>query len=224
MAVSPEFRRDARYTGLFYLALAVFGGMAFLWVRPQISGIEDAEQALLRQANFLRLGIALEMATALSQALAAVWFGRLFRGSHEFAASSVTHFGMVNAIAILCSAALMISSLQVGHAQSDPDPALGQVLLMISNNFWQVGNLFFGLWLIPMGVLVWRSSMGPRILGWVLIGGGAGYVLNTLIIVSVPGAPSALIMLLPVAATVGELWMIVLLLWTGFSRAESRQS
>jgi hypothetical protein len=216
MPASPDFSRHARYAGFFYLALAVFGGMAFLWIRPQLF-VENGGQALMpRHANLMRLGIALELATALSQALAAVWFGRLFRGAHEFAANSITHFGMVNAIAILCSSALMLTSLQVAHAPVDPDPALGHLLFKISSNFWQAGNLFFGLWLIPMGVLVWRSSLGPRILGWILIVGGVGYVLNMLLIVSMPNVPATLIVLLPIAATVGEIWMIVLLLWTGF--------
>ena len=54
-----------------------------------------------------RLGIALEMGIVVTQALAAVWFYKLFRSVDTFAAGTLATFGMVNAVAILGSAAFL---------------------------------------------------------------------------------------------------------------------
>lgn len=37
---------------------------------------------------------------------------------------------------------------------------------MLGGSLWDVGAVFFGLWLIPMGFLTLRSGV-PRPLGWI---------------------------------------------------------
>ena len=85
----------------------------------------------------------------------------------------------------------------------------------LSGAFWGVGALFFGLWLIPMGYLVLASRWMPRPLGWILIGGGVGYILSAFVVYLVPDAPGGLETALISLATVGEFWMIGYLLIKG---------
>ena len=87
-----------------------------------------------------------------------------------------------------------------------------------SGNLWRVGGLFFGLWLIPMGWLVVRSRWLPLPLGWLLVAGGAGYVLNTFVTFLVPGSET-LSGLLVIPASVGEFWTIGYLLVRGVARS-----
>ena len=97
--------------------------------------------------------------------------------------------------------------------------ATGQVHLLIglSDNLWVAGGLFFGLWLVPMGVLVLRSAGMPRLLGWLLVGGGVGYVLSAFVAALSPGAqPVADALTVP--ATIGEVWMVGYLLHGGVFR------
>ena len=56
--------------------------------------------------------------------------------------------------------------------------------------------------------------LGRRALGWFLVVGGVGYVLLPFVVVLAPNA-GASVALLPLPATVGEVWMIGLLLWIG---------
>lgn len=53
-----------------------------------------------------------------------------------------------------------------------------------------------------------------RRLGWLLLAGGAGYVVNTFVLVLLPDA-TALADSLLLPSTIGELWMIGYLLWRG---------
>jgi hypothetical protein len=89
------------------------------------------------------------------------------------------------------------------------------LLALLSTNAWAVGNVFFGLWLIPMGWVVITSGRMPKPLGWILIAGGAGYLLSAIVGHAWADAPKVLIDSLPLPATVGEFWMIGYLLVKG---------
>ena len=217
MSRSESFRFDCRLAGLSYLGLAVTGILGFLMIRSQLYSQGDAARTLanlVEHASLARIGVALELGIATCQALAAVFFARLFRTTDAFAAGTLALFGMVNAIVVLASAAMMGAALEVALGSSGVDPKLSHLMFVISGQFWQVGNVFFGLWLIPMGWLTWKASFGHRALGWILIVGGAAYVLNAFIAALVPNAGSW-IGLFPAVGTVGEFWMIGLLLWKG---------
>ncbi|MEV4818216.1 DUF4386 domain-containing protein [Micromonospora tulbaghiae] len=211
--------RTARVTGLFYLGLAVTGALGFLTVRPMIFDADDAGTTLanlVAHESLARAGIALELLVVLTQTLTAVWFYRLFRTVDGTAAGSIAAFGLVNAVAILGSAAVLATALQA--ATGGPgDAGTVQLLYLVSGNLWEVGGLFFGLWLVPMGWCVLRSGWLPRPLGWVLVAGGAGYVLMTFVAYLAPGAGVAGDLLV-VPATVGEVWILGYLIVFGVRR------
>ena len=186
-------------------------------IRAELFVADDPARTLanlVEREGLARMGIALELGIVTFQALAAVWFARLFRDTDGFAAGTLALFGMVNAIVVLASAALLRAALDVALAPAGADATTSHLLFLISGRFWEVGNVFFGLWLVPMGWLAWRANFGHRALGWVLILGGIGYVVSPFVAVLAPDV-GAWLAVLPLTATVGEFWMIGLLLWTG---------
>ncbi len=50
-----------------------------------------------------------------------------------------------------------------------------------------IGGIFWGLWLFPLGFLVFKSGFLPRILGVLLIIGALGYVIDSLAGILFPG-------------------------------------
>jgi hypothetical protein len=68
-----------------------------------------------------------------------------------------------------------------------------------------------------MGWCVLRSGWMPRALGWILVGGGIGYLLSAFIRYLAPDA-SVVADALAYPATVGEVWMIGYLLVRGVRR------
>jgi Domain of unknown function (DUF4386) len=204
----------ARTTGLLYLGLAVTGALGFQLVRGRLYVADDPGGTLanlVEHTATARLGVVLELGIVLTQALAAVWFYRLFRDVDSFAAALIMVFGMVNAVAILGSAAALATALDVADDATLAVPggaaATVQLLYVVSGHLWGVSGLFFGLWLVPMGWLVVRSGWMPRLLGQLLMLGGAGYVLGTFVdyVFADAGIAPAL---LTVPATLGELWMV----------------
>jgi hypothetical protein len=217
-----ELVRTARITGLFYLGLCITGLFGFLIIRGQIFDPENAAATLSHLAGqelLARLGIAMELGMAITQTLVALWFFRLFRTVDAFLAGCLAAFGLVNAIAVLVSSALLATALDLAlKASLGGDPRTAQLLYVISGHLWTGGGLFFGLWLIPMGLLVLRSGWMPRPLGWVLIVGGVGYIVNTFTVYVAPSA-AVVTMVLPVIAAVGEFWTMGYLLVFGVRRS-----
>ena len=219
--IRAGLNRTARTTGLLYLGLAVTGVLGFQLVRGQIYIADDPRGTLsnlVGHASMARLGIVLELGIVLTQALAAVWFYRLFRSVDTFAAGLIAVFGMVNAVAILGSAAVLATALDVADdrslAVSGGAAATVQLLYVISGHLWGVAGLFFGLWLIPMGWLVLRSRWLPRPLGQVLMAGGVGYVLSTFVTYAFANA-DLVAGLLTVPSIIGEFWIVGYLILFG---------
>lgn len=212
--------RTARMTGLFYLGNAITGVLGFLIVRPQLFAADDPDATLtnlVTHESLARAGVALELGMVVTQTLAAVWFYHLFRTAHSVAASGTAAFGLINATVGLVSAALLATAVGTSVDPVGDAAANVQTLYLVSDNLWGVGALFFGLWLIPMGWCVLRSGWMPRALGWILVGGGAGYALSAFIRYLAPDA-QVVAEALAYPASVGEFWMIGYLLVRGVRR------
>jgi hypothetical protein len=228
--LDPGIVRTARTTGLLYLGLGITGLLGSFLVRGQLYVADDPHETLANlvdHTSMARLGIVLELGVVLTQALAAVWFYRLFRSVDTFAAGLVAVFGMVNAVAILGSAALLATALDVADDRSLAVPggaaATVQLLYVVCSHLWGVAGLFFGLWLIPMGWLVVRSRWLPQALGRLLMAGGAGYVLSTLVSYVFANADLAA-EVLTFPATIGEFWILGYLILFGVRRHAAREA
>ena len=211
--------KTARAAGAWYLGLAFTGMLGFLALRPRLIDADDPAATLANltdHADQAHLLVLLEMGVVLTQALAAVYFYKLFRPINPTAAYATATFGMVNAVAIMASGAFMATanSIAADASLAPGADASGTVALMyeLSTNAWGMGNLFFGLWLIPMGWVAVTSARFPRVMGWILVVGGVGYVVSGLLGYGLADAPGWLVASLAIPATIGEFWMIGYLL------------
>lgn len=201
--------RTARTAGLLYLALVLIGVLGFLVVRPQLHHPDDpaATLAALQSQQWLAgAGIALELGIVLTQALVALWLFRLFRAIDAVWATAVLVFGMVNATLILASAAMLTTARTAASADGLDATRLVGAASLVSDSLWAAATLFFGLWLIPLGLLVLRSGWMPRALGWFLVAGGAGYALSAFAAALLPEA-TIVGTALSAPANIGEFWL-----------------
>lgn len=223
---TTDLTTTARVTGGWYLALVVAGVLGFLVVRPAIHVEGDPAATLdnlLDKQALAHLAVVLELATVVTQVLVALWFHQLLRTVHPAAGVSVAAFGLVNAVAIMTSAACMATAVAVAADASlapggDAAATVG-LLFQLSTDFWGVGAVFFGLWLIPMGWAAVVTGRFPRVLGWCLIGGGVGYVLSALVGYGMADVPGLVVDGLAFPATIGEFWMVGYLLVRGIRPA-----
>lgn len=220
-ATDAGLRRTARTAGLLYLAFFVAGIVGTYLIRSRLFVDGDPAGTLSRlgtREGLARAEIVAELTIAAVQALTALWLYRLFRVVDGFAATSLVLLGMVNATAILGSAAALAAALDVARDRSlgtaGSAAATVQLLYVVSDQLWRAAAVFFGLWLVPMGLLVLRSRWLPALLGRLLLVAGAGYVLSAVVDQLAPDAGTA-VALLQLPSVVGELWMTAALLLVG---------
>src|SRR6476646_4180955 len=109
-------QRSARLTGLASLVLALSGIVGFVLIRQQLYVQDDAMRTagnLVAHEGLARVGIAADLVTVLSQALAAVGFFLVFRRVSSVGAASITGFGLVNSVVVLVATAFSATALQV---------------------------------------------------------------------------------------------------------------
>jgi hypothetical protein len=205
--------RTERATGLAYLGLAGFGlaGHLIIQSRLHVPGDAAATTANLAAHPLLAgVGVAADLGVVLTQALAALGFFRVFRPLGDVQAAAVAAFGLINAVIILVGTIFSATALTVVQRG---ETAAVLLLYDLDTAAWTLGGVFFGLWLIPMGRLTLRSPVLPDVLGWILIVGGAGYVLGAFLAHLAPGA-TTLTGAMAVPASIGEFGMIGYLLFS----------
>lgn len=212
-----QMLKTARTAGIWYLLMAISGIIGFAILHPKIY-VEDPQNTLIlltEKQHLARLRLITELIIIISQVLTALWFYQLFRKIHHMAAWAVGIWGTLNAVMILLSAQAIASSISIALS----DQLMEQKLMMIellseqSSHAWQIGGLFFGLWLIPLGLIIIKSKRMPIWLGRTLIIGGVCYVAD--LFLSYLVIDFFLQDYLTIPATIGEFWMIGYLLLFG---------
>lgn len=189
----------ARLAGLGYLILAICGGFAEFGVRQRLFVPGDAaatSQNLLANAQLYRFGIVADLVGGVVFIFIAFALFDLLKIVHRkravtmvtlvVIAVTITSLNMVNQ-----AAALLV--LDGGAWTAAFDPAQREALSLFFSELHHVGysvvaQVFFGLWLVPLGVLIWASGFIPRWVGALLLVAGAGYLVDVVLAVMLPNA------------------------------------
>ena len=226
--------RLTRIAGLLYLVVVAAGLVVLKIVPDQIIVAGDAAAT----ANNLRASETLFRAATLVDLLAEVLFlivvlalYRIFKGVHEGLAAVMVVFVVISLPIILIAvsfeivAASLVGNTDLGPAFGRPQvDALASLLLALHDKALLVDEMLWGLWLFPLGALQLRSGFVPRVVGFLAIVAGAGYVLDFAISLVVPDAANSLSSVVSLAQA-GELATVVWLLATrgGTTRAAAHK-
>lgn len=213
--------RLARTAGALYLTMFVLGAVAHLVVRAESYVPGDAATTtanLVANAAMFRLALVADIGMATIFALLGLTLYRLFSAVDRGAATAMLAFVAVGAGMILTNlgfhhAALLVATdpSVAGAFGGDGAEAATLLLLDLHHHGYRLAGILFGLWLLPLGVLVRRSQLFPRLLGPALIVAGIGWIVDTLVTFAAPELPAVVGTVLT-AATLAEFWMVFSLL------------
>jgi hypothetical protein len=223
-------RTLARIAGSLYLVVAVGGMFAELVVRSSIlepgSAAATADNIRASAALF-RAGFVADLVQATAFLLTAMALYLLLRHVHELVARAMVVFVAVS-VAIICLnllnqwVALRIATGEglaraLGPAGAD---ALTGLFADMHRSGFLIAQLFFGLWLLPLGYLVLRSGWFPKVLGVLLIVGCFGYLVDAFAQFLAPGVAEGIELFVVAPAAVAELSLVAWLLVKGVPVAE----
>ncbi|MGB8326444.1 MAG: DUF4386 domain-containing protein [Steroidobacteraceae bacterium] len=183
-------KNPGRSAGLLYLIASIPGVFALIYVPNKVIVHGNATATINNIATFetlFRLGIAAEF---ISQALfifVVLALYDLFRGVNQRRAMlmviliavsiPIAFLNELNAIAAL----VLVHGADFLSAFDKPRrDALAALFVRLHGHGFDVAAIFWGLWLFPLGLLVYRSGFLPRILGVLLIAHGFTYLINSL--------------------------------------------
>ena len=213
----------ARTTGLLYFIVVLTGifGLAYVPSQLFVSGDGVATVQNIRASEGLyRLGIAAGFVCCIAFLLLPLSFHRLLSHVDRRAAFLMVGFAVVSVPLSLGNLTnkLDVLTLLSGKAflsAYSPEQLGAAVMLSLAkyNSGILIAELFWGLWLLPLGILVYRSGMLPRALGAFLILGCFGYLLDVFGRTAVSGySATALSNYVTLPAAVGEigtcLWLL----------------
>ncbi len=216
----PFPARAAQLTGFAYLMTAVTGVLSYFVVRPQLVVADDGPETLLRlvdNENLARIGLVIDLGLITSGIVAALLFFAMFRSVDSRLGLSLVAFATVGAALISVATIFAAGALQVAVSGPGFGGDSADIVLLLTRLYdvtWSIGALFFGLWLIPMGLLALRSGWMPRALGWTLVIGGVGYMVSAAVDQLQPESET-LVELLTMPASIGEFWMMLYLVFRG---------
>ncbi|MGH2529132.1 MAG: DUF4386 domain-containing protein [Actinomycetota bacterium] len=217
-------RRLARIAGSMYLVVALFGGFAELVVRDGIveagNGAATAD-SIRGSATLFRLGFASDLVQATVFLLTAMALYVLLRHVNELVARAMVVIVAVS-VAIICLNLLnQFVALQIATGQTTSGalgPAGSDALAGLFTDMhggYLIAQIFFGLWLLPLGYLVYRSGSFPKVLGVLLAVGCFGYLIDTFVHFLAPGIADTIQWIVVAPAAFGELWFVAYLLLKG---------
>ncbi|MBO3102511.1 DUF4386 domain-containing protein [Cellulomonas fengjieae] len=178
----------ARLAGLLYLAVALLAGFAELFARSRIKATDDVAEALRDDAGLMKVAFVADLVAFTCFLLVGVALYALFREVHRTAAIAML---TMNAVSVAIKALNMVNHAGAVLAAQRGADELAVLFLDLHGIGYLVAQIFFGGFLIPLGYLVLRSGVVPRVFGYALIIGGAGYLLGLVVELVAPSADSA---------------------------------
>lgn len=184
---SPLVR--ARVAGALYLFANLFAPFTLLYLpaRFLVRGDTAATASnIIASETLFRFGIVGNLFTFIANIFLALALYQLLKVVNKnMAAVMVILFligvpiAMLNEVSQLAILRLLSGADYLNAYATDQLQALVYVLLGLHDQGLLIAHIFFGLWLLPMGFLVFKSAFIPKIVGVLLVIAGVGYVVQS---------------------------------------------
>jgi hypothetical protein len=182
-ALMSSPKRLARIAGLLYLIVGIFGGFAIAYVTAKVYVPGDAATTagnVLANSGLVRIGVIADLLQATVFVFLAMTLYVLLKDVNKNAARAMVILSAI-ATTLMCLnnvfqfAALLVATDGSYVAAFGAAGAHALVLLLLNMHHYGflIAQIFFGLWLVPLGYLAYTSGMFPKALGVVLIVGAS---------------------------------------------------
>ncbi|MDR6920743.1 DUF4386 domain-containing protein [Chryseobacterium sp. 2987] len=217
--------KTARLAGFIYLIVMAAGFFSLMHVPSQLINWEDSRitfQNISSSPQLFRLGIAGSMICYIAFMLLPLVLYRLLKNVNETHARLMVIFALMSVPISFLNLQSRFSVLTIIEGADylkgvNAEQLQSQIMLLLNsyNKGILIVQIFWGLWLLPFGYLVYKSGFLPKFLGVFLILGCVGYVANVFARTLIPdfsAYPVSSYITLP--ASIGEigtgLWLLIL--------------
>lgn len=216
--------KTARVAGLVYLSLALTGPFTLIYLPRTLivrgNAVATANNISAHESLF-RLGIVSELVGAVIFIFVVPALYRLLKEVNRNHAALMVILGLVsvpigflNAVNNAAALTLLSGADYLSVFRTDQLHTLAMLFITLHGYGNIVAQIFWGLWLFPFGLLVYRSRFLPRILGVWLIVNCFGYLAISFTALLLPDY-RGVVSRAAVPALLGELAIVLWLLIMG---------
>jgi hypothetical protein len=232
--ITSSPRRLARIAGVLYLLVGIFGGFAQGFVEPRVYVAGNAAATVgkvVANSGLFRLGVVADLFDATIFVFLALTLYLLLKHVNKSVARAMLVLVTISAGIECLNTVFEFEGLRVA-TDGAYAAALGTggsnalVLLLLDTQHYGllIAQIFFGLWLAPLGYLAYKSRLFPKALGVVLIVGAACYILDLLAQFLVPALGNAIHGFITLPSAIAEISMVGYLLVIGVKILENSAS
>ena len=172
--------KAARVAGAWYLSMVLTGPFALIYVPSKLivrgNATETASRVVAHETMF-RLAILADLIGAVLFIGTALALYRLFQDVSRTRAAQMLTLAAVSAGVAFLNALNNVAALTffkgaefLNVFEKPQRDALGMLFIRLHGQGNVINEIFWGLWLLPFGLLIFRSGFLPRFLGvWLII-------------------------------------------------------
>lgn len=173
---------------ILYPIWMVTGMFGIMYIPTKLIVANDlslSAQNIIANELIFRAGIAISLLTQLIYICAAVLLYHFFKHINKTQATLMLIFTLVGVPIAMLNELNYLAVLQTVNK-----PELLELFLYLHKMGVVIAAIFWGLWLFPLGYLVYKSGYFPKVLGPIVIIGGIGYLAGSFIKILFPAAES----------------------------------
>lgn len=199
-------KRTARWAGVLFLLMVLFGLWAELFFRQKVfvpgEGALTAANILANEWLY-RAGIVSDLLMALFYLLTALALYKLLAAVQREAAAVMVIFAAAGSLILMINAQtellplLVLSGSSMASFDAKQLEALTLLYFTSYEHGYMIGQIFFALWVLPLGVLIYRAPFIPSVFGILFFIEAVFGTLGVLVHFLIPGVPSESLLMLP---------------------------
>lgn len=224
-------KKTARIAGLWYLVLAIGSGYSWMYITKTfvLDSAALTVQNILATENQYILSIVFSIFGQIGFLLLALALYRLFKSVNQTQARLMLTL-VVIAVSVMfvniifqTSALVILSRTHYFVAFTTAQIAeLTTLFLHLNIIGVYVVDIFWGLWLLPLAYLTYKSNFFPKIIAFVLVISALGYIVDSLSFMINQEVHTILRNYLSIPEATGEVVMLLWLLIKGVSMPDKK--
>lgn len=176
-----SLNKNARVAGLIYILASAIGIVRLLYIPKTLfvhGNAAATANAIAAHESMFRLGIVCYLVSATLFIFVTLAFYRLLEGAGQRAAVLMVILGSLMPVPIffinsVTDAAALLFARNTDFLSAIDKPhrdAFVMLFLNLHHHLDMANAIFWGLWLLPLGLLIYRSRVLPRFIGiWLMV-------------------------------------------------------
>ncbi|GAA4276633.1 DUF4386 domain-containing protein [Aquimarina mytili] len=217
-------KNTARLAGLLFLILITTGIFAEFFVRQKIfvtGDIVTTSKNIINNEWLFRLGFVSDLVMSSMFFFYAFLLYLVFKNLYK-EISLFMLFCVVISVAMYCQNMLnQFSAFELLHDPNYSNAFRAEQLQGLSTFFLKmhtkgyfVNQIFFGMYLFPLGYMIFKSGVIPKVIGALLMLGCVGDLIDFVVYFMDPGNDSIILQNITIPADIGEislcLWLLIM--------------